>query len=179
MKISNKQYFIIKLLNSSLRPQSDISGLILSESLCWSHLTEHLFNVLFFDRSPVSNIQILMPFLWSSTKVTVDQKIALNCCLRVTSTNPFQLWERSVVAVYNIHRKLWVSLCVCVRLFWQKCLWVMRRKSTFFSSELIIHNQSSCEGENMKCAKTRAYCLLIVDRTSGSCVALTGSLAEK
>lgn len=31
----------------------------------------------------------------------------------------------------------------------------------------------------MKCAKTRAYCSPTVERPSGSCVALTGSLAEK
>lgn len=31
----------------------------------------------------------------------------------------------------------------------------------------------------MKCAKTRAYCLPIAERPSGSCAVLTGSLAEK
>lgn len=31
----------------------------------------------------------------------------------------------------------------------------------------------------MKCAKTRAYCSPIVERPSGSCVVLTGSLAGK
>ncbi len=113
MKISNKQYFIIKLLNSSLRPQSDISGLILSESLCWSHLTEDLFNVFFFFyRSPISTIQILMPFLWPSTKVTVDKKRALNCCSRVTSTNPFQL-RRGQCWLFTIY----TESCESVRKF--------------------------------------------------------------
>lgn len=31
----------------------------------------------------------------------------------------------------------------------------------------------------MKCAKTRAYCLPIAERPSGSCAVLTGSLAKK
>ncbi len=102
--------------------------------------------ILFFYRSPVSTIQILMPFLWPSTKVTVDKKRALNCCSRVTSTNPFQL-RRGQCWLFTIYTESCESV----------------RKCTFFSSELINHIQISCEGKNMKCAKTRAYCSVIFD----------------
>ncbi len=115
----------------------------------------------FFYRSPVSTIQILMPFLWPSTKVTVDKKRALNCCSRVTSTNPFQL-RRGQCWLFTIYTESCESV----------------RKCTFFSSELINHIQISCEGEKHEMCKNKSL-LFGYFWPGGSCVALTGSLAKK
>lgn len=146
--------------------QVSLSQIYHADLIC---LNMCFFCILYIYRSPaLSAFQEMMPVLWSSAKVNGRWAKKFELLQRVTSG------EVSSACLQCTQKT--VRMCVLVL---TKCVWVTRRKLTFFSSERIIHNQRTARGKNMKCAKTRAYCLPIAERPSGSCAVLTGSLAKK